>query len=328
MMKAIVYTEYGAPDVLELQEVAKPTPQENEILIKVYATTVTAVDSAFRQGKPMNSRLYAGLTKPKNHILGSEFAGIVEAVGPHVTAFKVGDEVFGATPRGFDAHAEYICQPEDTAVIHKPENVSFEEAAAICAALTALPFLRDNGEIKPGQSVLINGASGSIGTFAVQLAKYYGADVTGVCSTRNVELVKSLGADKVIDYSKEDFAQSGDTYDIIFDVAGKSSFSHAKKALKENGRYLTTVLSVGILLQMGRTALFGSKKAIIAFTGLRSLSEQAKDLQFLKELVETGEIKPIVDRCYPFSQITEAHAYADKGHKQGNIVVAVANSGA
>lgn len=326
-MKAVVYTKYGAPDVLELQEVAKPIPQENEVLVKVVVTTVTAVDSAFRQGKPFNARLYAGLTKPKNHILGSEFAGVVEAVGSSVTIFKVGDEVFGSTPRGFDAHAEYVCLAEDTAVVTKPANVTFAEAAAICAALTALPFLRDNGQIQSGQSVLIIGASGSIGTFAVQLAKYYGAEVTGVCSTRNVEFVQSLGANKVIDYSREDFAQSGEMYDIIFDVAGKSSYSHCKKALKENGRYLTTVLSLGILLQMLRTSLLGSKKAMIAFTGLRPLNEQAKDLHFLKELVEAGEIKPIVDRCYPFAQIAAAHAYADKGHKQGNVVIAVANSG-
>ena len=324
MMKASVYTKYGSPTVLEMKDVEKPTPKENEVLVKVYATTVTAVDSAFRQGFPYNARLYAGLTKPRNHILGSEFAGEIEAIGKDVTQFKVGDQVFGSTPRGFDAHAEYVCIAEDGALVTKPDNLSYEEAAAVDAALTALPFLRDNGNIQSGQKVLIIGASGSIGTFAVQLAKYYGAEVTGVGRTANVDFIKSLGADHVIDYTKEDFAQRGATYDIIFDVAGKSSFSHSKKALKPEGIYLTTVLSTGILLQMLRTSLFGSKKAKFAATGLRPVHEQAKDLHFLKELVETGKLKAIIDRSYPFAKIADAHFYADKGHKQGNVVIKVA----
>ena len=324
MMKASVYTKYGSPEVLQFQNVAKPSPKENEVLVKVHATTVTAVDSAFRQGFPYNSRLYAGLTKPRNHILGSEFAGAIEAVGKGVTRFKVGDQVFGSTPRGFDAHAEYVCIAEDGALVTKPDNLSYGEAAAIDAGLTALPFLRDSGKIQRGQQVLIIGASGSIGTFAIQLAKYYGAEVTGVGRTANVDFIKSLGADKVIDYTKEDFAKSGETYDIIFDVAGKSSFSHSKKALKAEGIYLTTVLSTGILLQMLRTSLFGGKKAMFSATGLRPVSEKAKDLQFLKELVEVGKLKAIIDRRYPFEKIAEAHNYADKGHKQGNVVITVA----
>lgn len=322
-MKAIVYTKYGAPDVLEMKEVAKPTIGDNEILVKIHATTVTAVDSAFRQGKPLNSRLYAGLFKPKNQVLGSELAGEVTAVGKDVTRFKTGDQIFGATPRGFDAHAEYIAIAEDAAIVHKPAMVSYEEAAAISAGLTALPFLRDSGKIQRGQKVLINGASGSIGTFAVQLAKQVGAEVTGVCSTPNVELVRSLGADHVIDYRQEDFADNREAYDIIFDVAGKSSYSHAKLALKPTGVYMTTVLSVGILLDMLRTSIFGSKKALISFTGLRPLNEQKQDLAVLKELVEAGKIKSVIDRCYPFDRIAEAHNYADKGHKKGNVVVTV-----
>ena len=323
-MKAFVYTKYGSPDVLELMEVEKPTPKENEVLVKIHATTVTAVDSAFRQGIPYNARLYAGLFKPKNRTLGSEFAGEIEAVGKNVTQYKKGDKVFGSTPHGFDAHAEYISLPEDGAFVIKPENISYEEAAAIDAALTALPFLRDSGKIQSGQKVLIIGASGSIGTFAVQLAKYYGAEVTGVSRTANLDLVKSLGADKMIDYTKEDFTQRDETYDIIFDVAGKSSFSRSKKALKSNGIYLTTVLTTGILLQMLRTSLFGRKKAIIAFTGLRPANERVKDLAFMKELITTGKIKSVIDRSYPFEQIAEAHRYADKGHKKGNVVIAVA----
>ena len=324
-MKAIVISEYGSPDVLELKDIDKPVIKENEVLVRVNAVGLNAGDIFSMRGNPWVIRFSVGFPKPKNYVLGWDMAGRVEAVGKSVTRFQPGDEVFAACS---GALAEYACVAEDTLAI-KPANLTFEQAAAVpTAALTALQALRDQGKVQSGQKVLINGASGGVGTFAVQIAKALGAEVTGVCSSRNVEFVKSVGADKIIDYSKENFAQSGETYDIIFDVAGKSSFSHAKKALKVNGRYLTTVLSLGILVQMLRTSLFGSKKAIVAFTGLRPLNEQAKDLQFLKDLVEAGTIKPIIDRCYPFSQIAEAHAYADKGHKQGNVVITVANHGA
>ncbi len=325
-MKAIVYTKYGSPDVLQLKEIEKPTPRDNEVLVKVYATTVTAVDSTFRKGDQFSAKLYTGLIRPKNPILGSELAGEIEAVGKDVKRFQEGDQVFGATDAGFGAHAEYVCLPEEGALAIKPANMTYDEAAASNGVLTALPFLRDNGNIQSGQKVLINGASGSVGTFAVQLAKYYGAEVTGVCSTTNLEMVKSLGADQVIDYTKEDFTKNGQTYDIIFDAVAKSSFSRCKDSLKQKGIYLTVAVTLIILLQMLWTSKIGSKKAIIAFAGLRPASEQTKDLIFLKELVEAGTIKSVIDRRYPLEQIAEAHRYVDKGHKKGNVVITVAHN--
>ena len=322
-MKAITYTKYGSPDVLQLKEVAKPTPKDNELLIRIEATTVTAVDSIFRQGSSLSGRFFTGLARPKRPVLGSTLAGEVEAVGKDVTLFKEGDQVFGATA-DFGAHAEYICLPEDGALAMKPASISYEEAVATNGILTALPFLRDTGQIQSGQKILINGASGSVGSYAVQLAKQMGAEVTGVCSTEKMEFVKSLGADKVIDYKKEDFTDSGETYDIIFDAAGKSSYGHSKHALKENGVYLSTVLSAGIVLDVLRTSLMGSKKAKIAFTGLRPASEKAKDLRFLIELMEAGQLKSLIDRSYPLAQTAEAHRYVDTGRKKGSIVITVA----
>lgn len=326
-MKTIEYTKYGPPDVLQLNEVEKPIPGDNELLIRVYATTVTAVDSTFRKGDRLSARLFTGLTKPKNPVLGGEFAGEIEAVGKNVKRFKAGDQVFGSTDAGLGAHAEYISLPEDGALALKPAAMSYEEAAASNGVLTALPFLRDGGNIQSEQKVLIIGASGSIGTFAVQLARYYGADVTGVCSTANVGLVKSLGADKVIDYTKEDFTKNGQTYDIIFDTVGKSSFARCKGSLTQNGIYLTTVLSVTILLQMLWTSLIGSKKAKIMFAGLRPAHEKIKDLTFLNKLVEAGKIKSVMDRSYLLDQISEAYRYVDKGHKKGNVVISMGRNG-
>ncbi len=325
-MKAIVCTKYGPPEVLKLEEVEKPTPKDNEVLIKVYASIVEPTDCGSRKGDPSYARIFFGLTRPKNPILGCELAGEIEAVGKDVRLFKEGDRVFGATGLGFGAYAEYMCLPEDGVLAMRPANMTYEEAAAATdGAPTALPFLRDKGHVQRGQEVLINGASGSVGIYAVQLAKYFGAEVTGVCSTTNLELVTSLGADKVIDYTEKDFTKSGETYDIIFDAVGKSSFSRCKGALKQEGIYLTTVPTLAIMLQMLWTSKIGigSKKAMIAFTGMRPSSKRTEDLVFLKELFKAGKIKPVIDRSYPLEQIAEAHRYVDKGHKKGNVVITV-----
>ena len=325
-MKAIVQTKYGPPDVLQLKEVEKPVTEDNEVLIKIHATTVTAVDCTFRKGSPFIGRFFSGLTRPKNPIPGTEFAGEIEAVGVDVKRFTEGDQVFG-TSTGNGAYAEYMCLSEEESTLAiKPANMTFEEAACCDGALTALPFLRDTGNIQSGQKVLIYGASGSVGTAAVQLARYFGAEVTGVCSTTNIEMVKSLGADKVIDYTQEDFAKSGQTYDIIFDTVGKSSFSRSKSSLNERGVYLEAALTPAIIPQMLWTSKIGSKKAMIAFTGLMPASERAENLITLKELSEAGEIKAVIDRTYPLEQIAEAQSYVEKGHKKGNVAITVAHN--
>ncbi|MBZ0296638.1 MAG: NAD(P)-dependent alcohol dehydrogenase [Anaerolineae bacterium] len=324
-MKAVVQTKYGSPDVLQIQEMAKPVPQANEVLIKIYATTVETTDTIFRGGKDFSARLATGIRKPKAAVPGSEFAGEIEAVGEEVTRFKVGDRVFGTAAPNVGAHAEYICLPEDSAIAHKPANLSYEEAVSIHpGALTALPNLIGAANIQRGQKILIIGASGSIGASAVQLAKHFGAHVTGVCSTPNVELVKSLGADRVIDYKQEDYTQSGDTYDIVFDSVGKSSFSQAKRVLKPEGIYLTTVISPTILRQMMWTSKFGSQKAKIVFAGLRPTAEKNDYLTLLLELLEAGQFRPLIDRCYPLEQIAEAHRYVETGRKKGNVVITIA----
>jgi NADPH:quinone reductase-like Zn-dependent oxidoreductase len=325
-LKAVVYSEYGPPEVLKLQEVEKPLPKDNEMLIKIHASTVITAELAYRSGTPFIARMFSGISKPKIGTLGCELAGVIEATGKDVTKFKVGDQVFGYTGDDFGANAEYICLPEDGQLAIKPDGISYQEAAAsVDGMLTALPFLRDKAKIQSGQKVLIYGASGSIGTFAVQLAKYYGAEVTGVCSGANLEMVKSLGADDVIDYTKEDFTANGKSYDIIFDTVAKSSFSHCKGSLTENGIYLITFPKPAILWQMLWTSKFGSKKAIVEFAGLRPPSERAKDLNFTKELIEAGKIKAVIDRSYPLEQLAEAHAYVEKGHKKGNVVIVSAS---
>jgi NADPH:quinone reductase-like Zn-dependent oxidoreductase len=322
-MKAIVYEEYGPPEVLQLKEVEKPIPKEDEVLIKVYATTVTSGDYKARN-LDLSTRIMGllfgfdfGLTRPKNTILGSELAGEVEAVGVDVKLFKEGDQIFGSTGEGFGAYAEYICLPEDGELAIKPSNLTYEEAAAIpVGAHTALHFLRDKASIQSGSKVLIYGASGGVGTYAVQLAKYFGAEVTGVCSNSNLELVRSLGADKVIDYTKEDFTESGEIYDVIYETVGKSSFSRGKNSLKEEGIYLAGNPGMSLMVQMAWTSMTSSKTVVFG-----PAPGGKEDLLFLKELIEQGQIKPVIDRRYPLEQVAEAHRYADKGHKKGHVVL-------
>ena len=316
-MKAIIYTKFGPPEVLQLQEVEKPTPKANEVLIKIVATTVVKEDPDMRAAPGFN-----GFLKPRNPILGQELTGEIESIGKDVTRFRPGDQVFGMDM--FGAYAEYKCMPENGALAIKPATMSYEEAASVPnGALTALPFLRDKGNIQSEQTVLIYGASGSVGTAAVQLANYYGADVTGVCSTTNLEWVKSLGADQAIDYTQEDFTENGKTYDIIFDTVGKRSFSECKGSLSDKGIFLATVPTPAIMLQALWLAKSGSKKVKFAAAGLRPASKKINDLVFLTELIEAGKIKPVIDRCYPLEQIAEAHRYVEQGHKKGNVVITV-----
>jgi NADPH:quinone reductase-like Zn-dependent oxidoreductase len=318
-MKAIICTAYGSPDVLQLQEVPKPTPKENEVLVKVHAAVVGPSDCAFRKGEPFIVRLIYGLRKPRLATQGVEFAGEVEAVGAAVTQFEPGDPVFGMSPNTFGAHAEYVVLPETKPLARKPANFSYEEAVGLCdGAPTALTFLRDVAKLQPGQRVLINGASGAVGSAAVQLARYFGAEVTGVCSAANVDLVKSLGAHAVIDYTQEDFTQNGQTYDVIFDAVGKSSFGRCKGSLTPKGVYLTTVPTLGMVRDLLSTLFSSGKKAKFATAGLM---QNHANLNFLKELAEAGQIRAVIDRRYPLEEVAEAHRYVDTERKRGNVVI-------
>ncbi|NNK18831.1 MAG: NAD(P)-dependent alcohol dehydrogenase [Maribacter sp.] len=319
-MKAVVYTKYGAPEVLHLKEVQKPIPKDNEILIKIHATTVTSGDVRLRKPDPFITRFFFGLFKPKVSILGVDLAGVVESVGSGVKLFKVGDKIFGSTfDFGLGAYAEYKCMPEESVLTTMPSNCSFEAAAALFfGGHTALHFLRKSN-IQKGQKVLIYGASGALGTNAVQLAKYFGASVTGICSAKNLDMVKDLGADKVIDYDKQDFTKNDEKYDIIFDTVGKSPFFGCIQSLNKRGRYARSVhLSLSPILKGLWVSLTSGKKVIGGVA-----HENVEDLIFLKELMETGKLKPVIDRTYSLEQIPEAHAYVEKGHKKGNVVITV-----
>ena len=318
-MKAIVYTKYGAPDVLKLTEVEKPSPKDNEVLIKMFATTVSSGDARMRRADPFLVRLIGGFFKPKKPILGVDLAGEVAAIGSAVTKFKKGDQVFGSSYPNFGCYAEYNCMHENGVLAIKPDNITHEDAAAVFfGAHTALHFLR-KGNIQSGQKVLIYGASGSLGTYAVQLAKYFGAEVTGVCSTTNLALVNSLGADTTIDYTKEDFTKNGKIYDIIFDTIGKSPFAGAVRSLDKKGYFLRAVhMSLKPIL-LGLWTTITSNKKIIAGVA----EEKVEDLIFLKKLIEEGKLKPVIDRTYPLEQTAEAHRYVDKGHKKGNVVITI-----
>lgn len=320
-MKAIIYNQYGTPDVLQLCEIAKPVPANDEVLVKIKASSVTNADCYMRRADTFFSRLVLGLFKPKKRyrILGTEFSGIIEEIGAEVKNWKSGDEIFGFRGFGTGCYAEYKCIKATGSLVLKPWNMSFEEAVSfVDGATTAYFFLNEKAKIQSGQKILINGASGSIGTFAVQLAKYFGAEVTGVCSTKNIELVKSLGAGKVIDYTKEDFTQGRESYDIIFDTVSKSSFHKCKKVLSEHGLYVDTKFSLARIIQSLWTGWFCRKKVIFGMSVNKS-----EALNLIKELVEKEQLKTVIDQYFDLDKIAEAHAYVESGHKKGNVVVRV-----
>jgi NADPH:quinone reductase-like Zn-dependent oxidoreductase len=322
-MKAIVHTNYGPPEELQLIEVEKPVPGDNEVLIKIHATTVTTTDCNARnftfvpKSFMFFARIMFGFKKPRIKILGIDLAGEIESIGKNVKLFKAGDHVFGSTGTKMGAHAEYACVPEDGALAMKPANMTWEEAAAISlAGNTALFFIRDLAKIQSGQKILIHGASGAIGTYAVQLARYYGAEVTGVCSTSNAEMVKSLGADKVIDYTKEDFTKSIERYDFVFSVVGKTTFSQCKGILNPKGIYLENWMETKDFLKVLWTSITGGKK----IKGGVSI-ERAENLNFFIELIESGKLVPVIDRVYPLERTAEAFQYVEQGHKKGNVII-------
>ena len=307
-MKAIVSATYGSPDVLRLEEVARPVPHDGEVLVRNHASVVTKALCAARAGNPFMARLHFGLTKPKWTILGTNYAGVVEAVGSSVTRLRVGDRVSGVNVTDFGAHAEYVCAREDGVIVPTPANLTDSEAvAAFDGSITALPFLREGARLQSGQTVLINGASGAVGIAAIQLAKHYGAIVTAVCSTAHLQLVKSVGADEVIDRTRDDFTRNLDSYDVIFDTVGTSSFGRSRRALKSGGIYLTTVPTLPILLQMLWTSRVGRRKAAIVFTGLAKPAEMARNLASVARLAESGEFIPVIDTVHPLEHAADAY---------------------
>lgn len=315
-MKAAVYVQYGPPAVLQFNDVEKPAPKPNEILLRVKATAVNSGDVRLRKANPFAVRFFFGLIKPKINILGSVFSGEVESVGKDVKHFKVGDAVFGHTDMNFGSYAEYVCLPENGSLALKPANISHKEAAVIpFGGVTALHFIK-KAAIKPGQKVLIVGASGAVGSAAVQLAKSYGAYVTGVCSKANIALVKAIGADKVIDYTQEDFTQNGETYDVIFDAVKAISISRSLKSLNKNGIMILSAAGLPEMLRGLWISMTSSKQVL---TGV--ISHKAADIIFLKNLIETDKLKPVIDKTFSLGQIAEAHAYVEKGHKKGNVAI-------
>jgi NADPH:quinone reductase-like Zn-dependent oxidoreductase len=321
IMKAIIQSQYGGPEVLAIEEVQKPQPGPKDVLIKVMASSITTADSMMMTGKPYIGRLMLGLTKPKNPIPGTGFAGIVEAIGSEVTTYQVGEEVFGENLDTFGAQAQYLCIPEDNLIMRKPAQVSFEEAAAVGdGVMTSINFLQLVTTAAPGKHVLINGAAGSLGSAAVQIAVHYGAHVTAVCSTKNIDFVKKLGAHEAIDYTQEDFTTRENQFDIIYDTVGKSSFNAAKNSLTANGIYASPVLDGKLLLKVLWTSLFGSKKAKFSATGVLSL-EAKKELQATaRELMSLGKVRPFISKTFSLEEFRDAHTYIASGHKKGNIV--------
>jgi NADPH:quinone reductase-like Zn-dependent oxidoreductase len=320
-MKAIVYHQYGSPDVLQFKDVEKPTPNDNEVLVKVHAASANPADWHLMRAEPFLARLANGLLKPKNTKLGADVAGQVEAVGSNVTRLQVGDEVFGEMSlKELGGFAEYVCAPEELLAL-KPARMTFEQAAAVpLAAFTALQGLRDKGQIQPGQRVLINGASGGVGTFAVQIAKSFGTEVTGVCSTRNLDMVRSIGADHVIDYTQADFTQTGQRYELIFDAVGNRSVSDYKRALSHNG--ICSVAGFTSLSRLFQIMLLGGKKVGM----MKTAKANKEDLVFIKELLEAGKVVPVIDRCYPLAETAEAIRYLETGHARGKVVITVAHN--
>ena len=317
-MKAVVHDRYGPADVLRLEEVPRPVPKDDEVLIRIHATTVNRTDTALRAAEPFASRFVTGLRRPKRKILGSELAGEIEAAGTAVTEFEAGDQVFGVNPWKFGTHAQFVCMRESASLARKPAGTTFEEAAAVCdGAILALGCLRPAG-LRKGRAILVYGASGSIGTAAVQLARYFDADVTAVCNTKNVEIVRSLGADEVIDYTREDFTKNGQTYDVIFDAVGKHSFRRCQGSLNRGGFYLATDLWQNLVLALW-TSRIGDKRVVFPIPPRYT----KKDVLFLKQLIETGKYRAVIDRCYPLEQVIEATRYVETGQKTGNVVLTV-----
>jgi NADPH:quinone reductase-like Zn-dependent oxidoreductase len=319
-MRAAVCRRYGPPDAVTVTDVPRPEPGDDEILVRVRAATVGVVDGLARRGSPWYARVHFGPLRPRFPVLGCDFAGQVEAAGPAVTRFGVGEAVFGTIAPRFGAHAEYVCLPEHGAVAPKPANVTYPAAAALADA-TALCFLRDKAGLRAGQAVLVNGASGAVGSGAVQLARHFGAIVTGVCSGPHIRLVRKLGAESVVDYTRADFTRARRRYDVIFDVAGTSSFGRCRRVLNPGGVYLTTAPTPANFIQMPWTSRFGTRRAVVAFTGLRAASEKQRDLLVIRELAEASALIPVVGACYPLARIADAYRYVDAGHKKGSIVV-------
>ena len=324
-MKAITYHNYGSPEVLTLSEVKKPKINPDEVLVKVYASSITTADSMMRQGTPKFGRIFLGLNGPKKNVIGTGFAGVIMEIGENVTHFNIGDRVFGETSTDFGAHAEFLKISEDGVLMDMPDFLEFEEAALLCdGPLTSFNFLRNIHFTTSSDRVLINGAAGSLGTAAIQIAKYFGANVTAVCSRKNFDFVRSLGADHCIDYHEIDFTETQNEYDVIFDTVGKSSFTKSKKVLSRNGEYLSPVLGGNMLWSVLKTSFISDKRALFSATGLKNANDLRKDLEEVLQIIEKGKLRPAIDRLWSMEEVAEAHEIIDSGHKRGNFVLQVA----